>query len=50
LSKQNGAQALDLGDPLAALLAAAAMLELATVAAPTVGEWLAAAVAAWAPV
>jgi glutamyl-Q tRNA(Asp) synthetase len=48
LSKQNGAQALDLADPLAALQAAAAVLGLAPPRVPTPGEWLAAAVGAWA--
>jgi len=48
LSKQNGATALDLADPLAALRAAAAVLGLPPVAASGVGAWLAAAVAAWA--
>ncbi|MCA0239889.1 MAG: tRNA glutamyl-Q(34) synthetase GluQRS [Proteobacteria bacterium] len=57
LSKQNGAQALDLADPLAALRAAAAVLGLpalqaatlqaATLQAATLPEWLAQAVAAW---
>jgi len=47
LSKQNGARALDLGDPLAALRAAGAVLGLAGVAATTVAGWLAAAVPAW---
>ena len=48
LSKQNGAQALDTGDPLAALRAAAAVLGLPPLDAATVGDWLAAATAAWA--
>jgi len=48
LSKQNGATALDLADPLAALRAAAAVLGLPPVAASDVGAWLGAAVAAWA--
>ncbi|MFT3857987.1 MAG: glutamate--tRNA ligase family protein [Aquabacterium sp.] len=46
LSKQNGAQPLDLGDPLAALQAAGRMLEV-TVPGQTRGEWLGHAVAAW---
>jgi len=48
LSKQNGAQALDLADPLAALRAAAAVLSLPPSRAGTLGEWLAEAVVAWA--
>lgn len=47
LSKQNGAEALDLRDPVAALAAAAATLGLAVPARATVGDWLAAAVPAW---
>lgn len=47
LSKQNGAQALDTRDPLAALNAAAAVLSL-QVQATTLGDWLAAATAQWA--
>jgi glutamyl-Q tRNA(Asp) synthetase len=46
LSKQNGAAALDVTDPLAALAAAGRTLAL-EVHAGTVGDWLAAAVAAW---
>ena len=48
LSKQNGAQALDLEDPLAALRAAARVLELPPIATTDIAAWLAAAVAAWA--
>ncbi len=47
LSKQNGAQALDTRDPLAALNAAAAVLGL-QVPARTVTDWLAEATAHWA--
>lgn len=48
LSKQNGARALDLGDPLAALRAAAAVLGLAdNGVAHDTAAWLAAAVPAW---
>ena len=46
LSKQNGAQALDLSDPLAALNQAAAVLGLGDQAS-SVGEALALWVAAW---
>jgi glutamyl-Q tRNA(Asp) synthetase len=46
LSKQNGATAVDTAAPLAALRAAGAVLEIA-VDAVTVGDWLAAATAAW---
>jgi glutamyl-Q tRNA(Asp) synthetase len=48
LSKQNGAQALDVGDPLAALQAAGAVLGLPQRQAQTVADWLAQAVPAWA--
>ncbi|MBL8353114.1 MAG: tRNA glutamyl-Q(34) synthetase GluQRS [Burkholderiaceae bacterium] len=48
LSKQNGAKALDTGDPLVALRAAAAVLGLPPLPGATVGEGLAAAAAAWA--
>lgn len=48
LSKQNGAVALDLADPVRALRAAAAVLGLPDHAAPTPAAWLAAAVPAWA--
>lgn len=48
LSKQTGAAALDLRDPLAALCAAAEVLGLPSRQATTVDEWLAAAVSAWA--
>ncbi|MBI3532775.1 MAG: tRNA glutamyl-Q(34) synthetase GluQRS [Burkholderiales bacterium] len=47
LSKQNGAQALDTRDPLAALNAAAAVLGL-QVQATTLSDWLAAATTQWA--
>lgn len=47
LSKQNGAQALDLQDPLAALRQAGAVLGLPALPAATTAEWLAAAVKAW---
>ncbi|MDP1655639.1 MAG: tRNA glutamyl-Q(34) synthetase GluQRS [Hylemonella sp.] len=47
LSKQNGAQALDTHDPLAALNAAATVLSL-QVQATTLSDWLAAATAQWA--
>ncbi|GAB1391057.1 tRNA glutamyl-Q(34) synthetase GluQRS [Rubrivivax sp.] len=47
LSKQTGAKALDLSDPLAALQAAAALLGLPALPAPTLADWLAAAVRAW---
>ena len=48
LSKQNGAQALDVRQPLRALHAAAAALGLPPLPAQTTGDWLAAAVSAWA--
>ena len=48
LSKQNGAQPLDLGDPLATLRAAGQALGLpATLPFSDLATWLAAAVAAW---
>jgi glutamyl-Q tRNA(Asp) synthetase len=47
LSKQNGAEPLDLRHPQAALDAAARVLGLAMPPAPTVADWLAQAVAAW---
>lgn len=47
LSKQNGAQALDTREPLAALTAAAAVLDL-RVDGTSPGDWLAAATAQWA--
>lgn len=47
LSKQNGAAALDLRDPLAALQSAGAALGL-QVAGRTLGDWLQQAVQAWA--
>ncbi len=46
LSKQNGAQPLDLESPLAALRAAGTTLDI-DVPGTTVAEWLAAAVAPW---
>jgi glutamyl-Q tRNA(Asp) synthetase len=48
LSKQNGARALDLADPLAALQGAGAVLGLPPIVATAVADWLAAAVPAWA--
>jgi glutamyl-Q tRNA(Asp) synthetase len=48
LSKQNGAAALDLQDPLGALRAAARVLQLPPLQATTRDDWLAAAVQAWA--
>ncbi|MDE2146458.1 MAG: tRNA glutamyl-Q(34) synthetase GluQRS [Burkholderiales bacterium] len=48
LSKQTGAQALALGDPVAALQAAGAVLGLPRIEAGTVGDWLGAATRAWA--
>jgi glutamyl-Q tRNA(Asp) synthetase len=48
LSKQNGAAALDTTDALAALRAAAAVLELPPLPASRVADWLAAATRAWA--
>jgi len=48
LSKQNGAQALDLADPLAALQAAARVLDLPHRDADGCAEWLHAAIPAWA--
>jgi glutamyl-Q tRNA(Asp) synthetase len=48
LSKQNGAQALDLGDPVAALRRAAQTLQLPAIEAGSASEWLARAVPAWA--
>ncbi|MBL8347260.1 MAG: tRNA glutamyl-Q(34) synthetase GluQRS [Rubrivivax sp.] len=48
LSKQNGARALDLADPVAALQAAAAVLGLPHRPADTPARWLAEAVPAWA--
>lgn len=52
LSKQNGAAALDLADPLAALRRAAEALGLPQQASPgpadSLADWLAGAVAAWA--
>lgn len=48
LSKQNGAAALDLSDPPAAITGAAAMLGIRLDAPPTLGDALAQAAAAWA--
>ena len=48
LSKQNGAAALELSDPLAALRAAAAVLRLPAIETGRRDAWLAAAVQAWA--
>ena len=48
LSKQNGAAALDLRDPLAALQAAALTLGLALPAGTSRDDWLSSAVRAWA--
>ena len=48
LSKQNGAQALDLTDPVAALQAAACLLGLPRIDAQGPSEWLVSAVPAWA--
>jgi len=47
LSKQNGATAVDLGDPVAALRAAGAVLGLPPLDAGSVPDWLAAAAKAW---
>ena len=48
LSKQNGARPLDPGHPVLALQAAASVLGLPAIEAATLGDWLAAAVSAWA--
>jgi glutamyl-Q tRNA(Asp) synthetase len=48
LSKQNGAAALDVSDPVAALQKAAAVLQLPRIEALSVSEWLSAATRAWA--
>jgi glutamyl-Q tRNA(Asp) synthetase len=48
LSKQNGALALDVTDPVAALQKAAAVLQLPRIEALSVSEWLSAATRAWA--
>ena len=48
LSKQNGALPIDLSDPLAALRAAARVLQLPPLDATRRDDWLAAAVQAWA--
>jgi glutamyl-Q tRNA(Asp) synthetase len=47
LSKQNGAAALDLREPLAALAQAASVLGLQVPPATSLADWLAAAVRAW---
>lgn len=47
LSKQNGAAALDLRDPVAALSAASRVLDLPPLHGATAADWLAAAVQAW---
>lgn len=49
LSKQNGASAVDLGDPLAALGRAGFSLGLDPMPASSVSDWLALAVTAWRP-
>jgi glutamyl-Q tRNA(Asp) synthetase len=48
LSKQNGARALDLADPVARLQDAARVLGLPRIESASVAGWLAAAVPAWA--
>jgi len=48
LSKQNGAKPVDLSDPLRSLRAAARVLQLPMIEATGRGDWLAAAVRAWA--
>jgi len=48
LSKQNGASALDVSDPVAALQKAAAALQLPRIEALSVSEWLSAETRAWA--
>jgi glutamyl-Q tRNA(Asp) synthetase len=48
LSKQNGAIALDVSDPVAALQRAAQVLQLPRIEALSVSEWLSAASRAWA--
>jgi glutamyl-Q tRNA(Asp) synthetase len=48
LSKQNGALSIDLSDPLAALRAAARVLQLPPIEATACEDWLAATVRAWA--
>ena len=48
LSKQNGARALELDDPVAALRAAAAVLQLPAIDAVHISDWLGSAVQAWA--
>ena len=48
LSKQNGAIAVDVSDPVTALQKAAAVLQLPRIEALSVSEWLSAATRAWA--
>jgi glutamyl-Q tRNA(Asp) synthetase len=48
LSKQNGAEAIDQRNPLAALRGAARVLQLPPIESDNLGDWLAAAVQAWA--
>jgi glutamyl-Q tRNA(Asp) synthetase len=48
LSKQNGATPLDIHEPVATLQAAARVLGLPTITAPTPAQWLAQTVPAWA--
>ena len=48
LSKQNGAEPLDLTQPVVALQRAAAKLALPPIEAPSAAEWLARALPAWA--
>jgi glutamyl-Q tRNA(Asp) synthetase len=48
LSKQNGATPLDISNPVAALQAAAQVLGLPPIQAPSATDWLAQAVPAWA--
>ena len=48
LSKQNGADALALHDPVVVLQRAAHVLELPVIEAPNAAQWLATAVPAWA--
>ena len=48
LSKQNGAQAIDLHDPLAALRQAGGVLQLPPIEASGPADWLATAVRVWA--
>jgi glutamyl-Q tRNA(Asp) synthetase len=48
LSKQNGAQAVDLDDPVGALQRAGAVLGLPSIGADGPAQWLQSAVPAWA--